>query len=260
MVDDRRPASRDRRPGLATSRRFAAAKGDRLEPSRYPPRVALRRRCYGSGANCPRGVLGGAVPAPGRTGGGRLSHAMRVRDAAGRRGSAPEEPESAAATGVLTRIGVRTADHPTERRIPAAAAQLGVRGLEACRFWTVYHLEGLLSDADVARLCAEVLVDPVTDTVIVGEPDGAAWAVEVAPLAGVTDGAARELERAAAVLGLPPLRAERRPRRSRHRGPGSPAARQPDDRAQRTGRAGAVVLAHLGSGTGGAAGSIARPR
>ncbi|MCY4629548.1 MAG: phosphoribosylformylglycinamidine synthase subunit PurL [bacterium] len=132
---------------------------------------------------------------------------MRVRDAVGRRGSAPEEPESAAATGVLTRIGVRTADHPTERRIPAAAAQLGVRGLEACRFWTVYHLEGLLSDADVARLCAEVLVDPVTDTVIVGEPDGAAWAVEVAPLAGVTDGAARELERAAAVLGVPPLRA-----------------------------------------------------
>ncbi len=118
----------------------------------------------------------------------------------------PEGPEAAHATDVLIRIGVRTADHPEERRVRAAAAQLGVKGLEACRFWTVYHLEGPLSDADVARLCSEVLVDPVTDGAIVGEPDVAARAVEVAPLPGVTDGAARELERAAAVLSLPPLR------------------------------------------------------
>ena len=102
---------------------------------------------------------------------------------------------------------MRSAGHPEERRIPEAAAQLGVTGLSDCRFWTVYHLEGLLSEADVARLCAEVLVDPVTDEVVVGLPDTTAQVVEVAPLAGVTDGAARELERAAAVLELPPLRA-----------------------------------------------------
>ena len=102
---------------------------------------------------------------------------------------------------------MRTAGHPEERRIPAGAAQLGVRGLEACRFWTVYHVEGRLSDADVARLCAEVLVDPVTDEVIIGAPDATSRVVEVAALAGVTDSAARELERAAAVLGLPRLRA-----------------------------------------------------
>ncbi len=102
---------------------------------------------------------------------------------------------------------MRSAGHPEERRIPAAAAQLGVTGLGSCRFWTVYHLEGLLGEADVDRLCAEVLVDPVTDEVVVGAPAGGARVVEVAPLPGVTDGAARELERAAAVLGLPPLRA-----------------------------------------------------
>ena len=89
----------------------------------------------------------------------------------------------------------------------AAAAQLGVTGLGDCRLWTVYHLEGLLSAADVDRLCAGVLVDPVTDEVVLGAPDTAARVVEVAPIAGVTDSAARELERAAAVLGLPPLRA-----------------------------------------------------
>ncbi|MCE2532250.1 MAG: hypothetical protein J4F44_07295, partial [Acidimicrobiia bacterium] len=102
---------------------------------------------------------------------------------------------------------VRSADDPTERRILDAAAQLGVTGLTGCRRWTVYHLEGQLSSADVARLCAEVLVDPVTDEVAIGEPAAAGRVVEVAPIAGVTDGAARELERAAAVLGLPPLRA-----------------------------------------------------
>ena len=102
---------------------------------------------------------------------------------------------------------MRTAGHPEERRIPAAAALLGVPGLRGCRCWTVYHLEGTLSAADVARICADVLVDPVTDEVVVGEPAATARVVEVAPIAGVTDGAARELERAAAVLGLPPLRA-----------------------------------------------------
>ena len=102
---------------------------------------------------------------------------------------------------------MRSAGHPEERRIVAAAAQLGVAGLSDCRLWTVYHLEGRLSSTDVDRICAEVLVDPVTDEVVLGTRDTAARVVEVAPIAGVTDSAARELERAAAVLGLPPLRA-----------------------------------------------------
>ena len=139
--------------------------------------------------------------------GGRLSHGSGAVAVAGRSGSAQPEPDSADAARATTRIQVRSAGHPDEQRIPAAAAELGVTGLSGCRLWTVYHLEGRLSTADVARLCAEVLVDPVTDEVTVGIPDATARVVEVAPIAGVTDGAARELERAAAVLGLPSLRA-----------------------------------------------------
>ena len=75
----------------------------------------------------------------------------------------------------------------------------------------VYHLDGHLSPADVDRLCREVLVDPVTDTAMVGSPRAAPQVVEVAPIAGVTDPAARELERAAATLGLGPLRSSHRP-------------------------------------------------
>ncbi len=89
----------------------------------------------------------------------------------------------------------------------AAAAELGVAGMRGCRRWTVYHLDGNLTPADIERLCREVLVDPVTDYAVVGPPAAAPHVVEVAPVAGVTDPAARELERAAATLGLGPLRA-----------------------------------------------------
>ena len=100
-----------------------------------------------------------------------------------------------------------TAGHPDEERIVAAAAELGVAGLRGCRRWTVYHLDGHLTPDGVDRLCREVLVDPVTDTAVVGPPPAAPQVVEVAPIAGVTDPAARELERAAATLGLGLLRA-----------------------------------------------------
>ena len=152
-------------------------------------------------------MLGGAVSALSRGVDGRLSRGSRAGGGVGLRGSALGEPGGADATRAARRIQVRSAGDPEERRILAAAAELGVRGLSGCRLWTVYHLEGPLSDADVARLCADVLVDPVTDEVTVGMSDGTARVVEVAPIAGVTDAAARELERAAAVLGLPPLRA-----------------------------------------------------
>ena len=152
-------------------------------------------------------MLRGAVSALGRTGGGGLSHAVKVRGADGRRAPAPVDPDGTDALRSAARIQVRSAGHPEERRTLAAAAQLGVTRLSGCRFWTVYHIEGVLSDADVARLCAEVLVDPVTDEVVVGTLNVTGRVVEVAPLPGVTDGAARELERAATVLGLPPLRA-----------------------------------------------------
>ena len=109
--------------------------------------------------------------------------------------------------GDATRIQVRTAGHPDEQRIVEAAAELGVSGLRGCRRWMVYHLDGRLSDPDTDRLCRELLVDPVTDEAFIGEPTADGPVVEVAPIAGVTDPEARELERAAATLGLAPLRA-----------------------------------------------------
>ncbi len=132
---------------------------------------------------------------------------MQVRAGSGGRTAPHPESPVADPARASTRIQVRSAGHPEEPRIVAAAAQLGVTGLGDCRLWSVYHLEGHLSTADVDRLCREVLVDPVTDEVVLGVPDTIARVVEVAPIAGVTDSAARELERAAAVLGLPPLRA-----------------------------------------------------
>ena len=86
-----------------------------------------------------------------------MSHRSGAVAVAGRRWSTHPEPDGADAARPTTRIQIRTAGHPEERRIPAAAAELGVRGLRVCRRWTVYHLEGLLSAADVARRCAELL-------------------------------------------------------------------------------------------------------
>ena len=109
-------------------------------------------------------------------------------------------------TRAVTRIQVSTTGHPEEQRILVAAKELGVTGLRRCRRWKVYHLAGRLSPAETARLCDEILVDPVTDEVVIGPPISAGQVVEVAPIAGVTDTEARELERAAATLGLAPVK------------------------------------------------------
>ncbi len=84
---------------------------------------------------------------------------------------------------------------------------MGVSGLARCTVTRVHHLDGELGAEDIAKLCAEVLVDPVVDTVTIGShPSAEGRAVEVAPRPGVTDADARELEQAARLLGLPPLR------------------------------------------------------
>ena len=109
---------------------------------------------------------------------------------------------------VLTRIQVTAVDDPRAGQIVDAARLLGVAGLVACRVSRVHYLHGDLSTADIDRLCRGVLVDPVVDEVTVGSPPPTTHpAVEVAPRPGVTDTEARELERAAAALGLPPVRA-----------------------------------------------------
>ena len=102
------------------------------------------------------------------------------------------------------RIDVSAPDDPRGAHVVANAPLVGVTGLEACRVTRVHHVEGELDDEDVARLCAEVLVDPVVDEAVIGEAAPALGrVVEVALMPGATDADARELERAAANLGLP---------------------------------------------------------
>lgn len=104
------------------------------------------------------------------------------------------------------RIDVTAIDDPEGAQIVETAPLVGVDGLESCRVSRVYHLDGDIERDEVDRLCAEVLVDPVVDRHTVGDPPAAVGrAVEVAPMAGVTDADARELERAAAQLGLPAI-------------------------------------------------------
>lgn len=106
------------------------------------------------------------------------------------------------------RIQVTAADDPQAGQIVEGARLLGVPGLVACKVSRVHHLDGDLSAGDIGRLCRDLLVDPVVDEVTVGSPLPTPHpTVEVAPRPGVTDTEARELERAAAALGLPPVRA-----------------------------------------------------
>lgn len=104
---------------------------------------------------------------------------------------------------------------------------MGIEGLADCSFTRVYFLRGELGRDDTKRLCRQVLADPVTDVFSIAEAaaceaaDGLSGtagperettggggcesrevAVEVAALPGVSDRAARELERAAQALGM----------------------------------------------------------
>lgn len=105
------------------------------------------------------------------------------------------------------RIDVIASDDPDGARVVSAAPLIGVEGLDACHVYRVYHLDGAIERDEVMQLCAAVLVDPVVDRhTIDAVPAPVGRAVEVAPMPGVTDPDARELERAAAQLGFPPIR------------------------------------------------------
>ena len=97
------------------------------------------------------------------------------------------------------------------------AEQLGVAHLTACRTGRLYFVEAGLDLAAVTRLTAALLADPVTETFTVSQLDEVAghneagsegsYAFEVTLLPGVTDPAAENLVRSAAVIGLPIERA-----------------------------------------------------
>lgn len=108
---------------------------------------------------------------------------------------------------MIVRIDVTAPDDPRGAHVAANAPLVGVTTLTGCRVTRVHHIAGDLSEAQIEELCDEVLVDPVVDTSVVGGVTPAVGrVVEVALMPGATDPEARELERAAANLGLPPIR------------------------------------------------------
>jgi phosphoribosylformylglycinamidine synthase len=109
------------------------------------------------------------------------------------------------------RIDVRGPHQARVREILTAAPHFGILGIRACRIARVFFLSEDLALAEIERLCAALLVDPVTETytwaMLPGDPppnDEYAFAVEVAFRPGVTDVTARELVKGMAELGLPP--------------------------------------------------------
>ena len=108
---------------------------------------------------------------------------------------------------MTVRIDVTAPDDPRGASVVANAPLVGVAGLTACRLTRVHHVEGELSDEQLDQLCHQVLIDPVVDEAVIGGVMPAEGrVVEVALMPGATDPDARELERAAANLGLPEIR------------------------------------------------------
>jgi phosphoribosylformylglycinamidine synthase len=108
------------------------------------------------------------------------------------------------------------ADHAA-RALVAGATELGVTGCTRARTAAGWLIEGELSRADVERLAAAVLTDPVTESFTVAEagaepltapaggpPEELPTVLHVLPRAGVTDPAAESAQEACGLLGLRP--------------------------------------------------------
>ena len=103
-------------------------------------------------------------------------------------------------------------DHAA-RAVVAGAAELGIAGCTQARTAAGWLIEGDLSRADVEKLAAQVLVDPVVESFTAAEagaaaliagPDDLPTVVHVLPRPGVTDPSAQTAREAFAVLGLRP--------------------------------------------------------
>jgi phosphoribosylformylglycinamidine synthase len=103
-------------------------------------------------------------------------------------------------------------DHAA-RAVVAGAAELGIAGCTQARTAAGWLIEGDLSRADVEKLAAQVLADPVVESftaaeagaaALVAGPDDLPTVVHVLPRAGVTDPSAQTAREAFALLGLRP--------------------------------------------------------
>jgi len=100
------------------------------------------------------------------------------------------------------RIEVIAVEDPEAARVLAAAGFLSIGRLERCEITRIYNIRGELTAGQVDRLCTELLADPVVDRWNIGHSAPRGKAIEIGVQPGVTDTDARELERAAAELGL----------------------------------------------------------
>ncbi|MEM9518450.1 MAG: phosphoribosylformylglycinamidine synthase subunit PurL [Actinomycetota bacterium] len=108
---------------------------------------------------------------------------------------------------MTVRIDVTAPDDPRGASVVANAPLVGVAGLTACRVTRVHHVDGGLSPEQIEQLATGVLIDPVVDSAVIdGVTAAEGRVVEVALMPGATDPEARELEQAAANLGLPEIR------------------------------------------------------
>jgi phosphoribosylformylglycinamidine synthase II len=104
------------------------------------------------------------------------------------------------------------ADH-LARALVAGAADLGIAGCTQARSAAGWLVEGDLTEPDIARLAAEVLTDPVTESfvaapvgaaVLAETPAGLPTIVHVLPRPGVTDPAAETVRAACGLVGPQP--------------------------------------------------------
>jgi len=104
------------------------------------------------------------------------------------------------------------ADHAA-RAVIAGASELGIGDCTAARTAAGWLIEGDMPRADVERLAAALLTDPVTesftlaeagDSSLVAGPGHLPTVLHVLPRAGVTDPAAQSAQEAMALLGLRP--------------------------------------------------------
>ncbi|HLY26688.1 MAG TPA: AIR synthase-related protein [Aggregatilineales bacterium] len=101
------------------------------------------------------------------------------------------------------------------KNLIAAAPSAGIEGLRGARVSDLYFVRGELSDADINRLCADILADPAAHDVAWAEPvtsvpaveSSSGQIIEVAYLPGVMDPLALQLQRAAQEIGLSPIEA-----------------------------------------------------
>src|SRR3954462_3211442 len=108
------------------------------------------------------------------------------------------------------RIEVQSSNTSPSDTLRQSAAALGVNRLTAVTIKRLYFIEHDLSEDDIERLCALLLVDPVTEkatwqplaAMTLPAPNPDLHSVEVAFRPGVTDVPARELARGMAEIGV----------------------------------------------------------